>query len=113
MDPEVFTSAGARNPHPAFLLKKTSRASSVPPDSATARAKKARIGEKEQSATPKPKPRAKSIDKGRLAHIANTIYDYYRQLLPPLLPKHNTRLIACTKEWYRKLYHTGDHIRKG
>ena len=108
----MFTIEGARAPHPAFLLKKTPRARSVPPDSATARAKKARVGETEAIATPKPKARAKSIDSGRLAQIAITIFDYFQSLLPPLLPKHSTRLRACTKEWYRKLYHTGYHIPK-
>ena len=105
-----ITTAAARTP--VFMVKRTPRAGSVPPDSATARAKKARLGEKDPTATPKAKARAKSIDPGTLAQTANSIYDYYKDLLPPMLPKHNTRLRACTKDWYRKLYHTGYHISK-
>ena len=94
------------------MVRKTPRSTSVPPDSATARAKKAWVGERESSATPKATPRAKGTHPTKLAQIADTIYDHYKGLLPNLLPRHNTRLRACTKEWYKKMYDTGYQVSR-
>ena len=107
LDPSVFTMAGARPVTAAFITRKTPRASSMPPDSATARAKMARTGEGSATATPKPKPRAKSIPSSQLAKIANTIYQYIKDALPKLLPRHYTKLRTCARGWYNQLYHTG------
>ena len=70
------------------------------------------MGKGESTVTPKSKPRAKSIKPTKLAKIANTIYGYYRNLLPNLIPRHDQRLRVCTRAWYNRVYHTGYKVSR-